>query len=428
MAVRRHEQDSDHAHICVCVCVCVCVCSCSCWCRLHTDSRTSSERSSGVCSPACMWLQKCKRRAHSAQLGWCCGLVCGIITKLPLQPDATSEAAQEADQRAKDAMKRHADVDQCTRPSRIQVGDSVLLKKPPTHKAAPMFDSRPFKVIRLNGNQVVILDEDGRQYVRNVSLVKLLPPTAATTRPTLRTRLVHHHQAPAHVTDDEEDDEQEVEEALDTPPVTRPHTPAVAATAAAVVEAEDYDNEDEDTATEMVTETGRPQQDDTRIEPMLPPPCALPTTTRPVDASLDALVDNTLLPVPLAPTKCPSAVVMTAAVDSADEGDDATPSDTSIDDTPMPRPLAVTRGASARPVDVSVDSQIDNTLPPPPLAPTRHTTAAVTTARPRRRSTDRTAAENIRPKYQPKHPDEQMPRPRVTRSQSKQNENDETNK
>ena len=82
------------------------------------------------------------------------------ISKLPSQPDATSEAAQRADQRAKSTMKAYADVDQCTRPSPIRTGDTVLLKKPPTHKSAPMFDSRPFKVVRLNGNQVVILDED----------------------------------------------------------------------------------------------------------------------------------------------------------------------------------------------------------------------------------------------------------------------------
>ena len=104
-----------------------------------------------------------------------------------------------------------------------------------------------------------------RQYVRNVSLVKLLPQTVATTGPPVRTRLAHHHKAPAHVTDDEDDDEQEVEEALniDTPPVTRPHMSTVAAMATAVVEAEDDDNEYEDTA----TDTGRKRADHNKTTP-----------------------------------------------------------------------------------------------------------------------------------------------------------------
>ena len=82
---------------------------------------------------------------------------------------------RDAEQKAK--SKRHADTFNHARMSKIDVGDTVLLKRRQNNKFQSPYDPVPFTVIQRFGNKVIIKRQN-QIFHRNVSLVKLLPKPA----------------------------------------------------------------------------------------------------------------------------------------------------------------------------------------------------------------------------------------------------------
>ena len=79
--------------------------------------------------------------------------------------------AQEKDRRSKVEMKKRYDRIHHTKFSELKPGDIVVQRQEKKDKFTSRFDCRPFKIIRKNGN-VVVIERDGAQYKRNVSRVK----------------------------------------------------------------------------------------------------------------------------------------------------------------------------------------------------------------------------------------------------------------
>lgn len=68
-------------------------------------------------------------------------------------------------------------------PSKIAVGDTVLLKQPQKSKLSTPFNPEPVRVVARNGSIPVLRKQNGVELARNVSHVKQVPQEAAKKWP-----------------------------------------------------------------------------------------------------------------------------------------------------------------------------------------------------------------------------------------------------
>lgn len=82
---------------------------------------------------------------------------------------------KEKDAFSKLQSKKYADNQRSARDSPIQVGDTVLVAIQKKHKSDPEFSAERFSIIARDGAKVIIRNERGIQYARNVQDVKKVP-------------------------------------------------------------------------------------------------------------------------------------------------------------------------------------------------------------------------------------------------------------
>lgn len=99
-----------------------------------------------------------------------------IRDKLPsiYQPKEVDEELHDQDKEKKEKGKRYADTKRHAKPSDIQVGDKVLLKRQVVaNKLSTTFEPTIFKVIERHGSEVLVESiETGTRYKRNVAHTK----------------------------------------------------------------------------------------------------------------------------------------------------------------------------------------------------------------------------------------------------------------
>jgi hypothetical protein len=96
-------------------------------------------------------------------------------TKMPVNVEKPSSNASETairnDAIAKARMKRYGDKNLRTRPSELEVGDLVLLKRETKLKNETIYDPDPYRITEMNGTQAIIW-RNGKSFRRNVSVLK----------------------------------------------------------------------------------------------------------------------------------------------------------------------------------------------------------------------------------------------------------------
>jgi len=105
-----------------------------------------------------------------------------IRTKVPQVEGRVSNLLSDAlqcahmkDQQAKQRMKSYVDKKNNAVPSDIQTGDKVLLQQARHNKLTTRYDPKPYMVLERRGPSVILQRENGRMFMRNVSLVRKLP-------------------------------------------------------------------------------------------------------------------------------------------------------------------------------------------------------------------------------------------------------------
>jgi transposase InsO family protein len=99
-----------------------------------------------------------------------------LRTKLPdVHTNARDPAGiQETDQKAKRKMKKYADSKAYVKPSRVRPGDTVVLKRDPSHrKSETPYEPKPYKVISCKGSMVTATRGE-KTVTRNSSFFKLV--------------------------------------------------------------------------------------------------------------------------------------------------------------------------------------------------------------------------------------------------------------
>ena len=95
-----------------------------------------------------------------------------IRTKLPRLQECTCEdEVRDRDNERKEKGKMYTGCKRNARENDIQKGDKVLLRQERDNKLSTPFKQVPFTVVQKNGNSVLV-EADGVQYRRNVTLVK----------------------------------------------------------------------------------------------------------------------------------------------------------------------------------------------------------------------------------------------------------------
>ena len=110
-------------------------------------------------------------------------------TKLPeLTTPCSDPEIQERDRSAKAKMKKHVDSKRYVKPSTVQEGDTVFVKRDDSKKNSDTpYDPRPHIVVEKKGSMVTAQDDDGVPVTRNSSLFKSVP-VAAEENTTTETR------------------------------------------------------------------------------------------------------------------------------------------------------------------------------------------------------------------------------------------------
>ncbi|XP_055591625.1 uncharacterized protein LOC129743589 isoform X2 [Uranotaenia lowii] len=85
------------------------------------------------------------------------------------------EEVKEKDWEAKHISKKHADDRRGAKESSICCGDMVFMAIPKKSKTDPSFSREPFRVLSREGAKVVIENEKGVRFSRNVQDIKLVP-------------------------------------------------------------------------------------------------------------------------------------------------------------------------------------------------------------------------------------------------------------
>ncbi|CAB4011978.1 Hypothetical predicted protein, partial [Paramuricea clavata] len=99
-----------------------------------------------------------------------------LRTKLPdVHTNARDPAEiQETDQKAKRKMKKYADSKAYVKPSRVRPGDTVVLKRDPSHrKSETPYEPKPYKVVSCKGSMVTATRGE-KTVTRNSSFFKLV--------------------------------------------------------------------------------------------------------------------------------------------------------------------------------------------------------------------------------------------------------------
>lgn len=103
-----------------------------------------------------------------------------------LLPSFKTDASWNRDEnvREKDAVKKlqgkiYADRRRHAKSSEINVGDSVMLKNYETGKLEPKFRLEKFTVLKKNGNDTVVVNDDGVMYRRSVTHLRKWPSTTS---------------------------------------------------------------------------------------------------------------------------------------------------------------------------------------------------------------------------------------------------------
>ena len=99
------------------------------------------------------------------------------LPKLKIPEGQATEAdwqklLKERDGCAKMKQKIYADNKRGARPSDIAVGDRVLLKQSSENKLSTNFEPHPYKVVRRDGNAVVVEDANGNNRMRGIAHMK----------------------------------------------------------------------------------------------------------------------------------------------------------------------------------------------------------------------------------------------------------------
>ena len=99
------------------------------------------------------------------------------LPKLKIPDEQATEAdwqklLKERDGCAKMKQKIYADNKRGARPSDIAVGDRVLLKQSRENKLSTNFEPHPYKVVRRDGNAVVVVDANGNNRMRGIAHMK----------------------------------------------------------------------------------------------------------------------------------------------------------------------------------------------------------------------------------------------------------------
>ena len=102
-----------------------------------------------------------------------------IQNKLPQMvstPPDKGAQVQDNDDRAKEKMKKYADVKRRARPSQLKVGDTVLVRQRKQNKFCTRSDPVPFKVVRKRGTMITA-SRNGKYITRNASHFKVIDPS-----------------------------------------------------------------------------------------------------------------------------------------------------------------------------------------------------------------------------------------------------------
>ena len=87
--------------------------------------------------------------------------------------DLDDENIRENDHKIKTSIKYYADKKSNVRPSKLKVGDSVLVEKPRKCKSDPYYDPRPYVVTKRNGNMITA-ERENHVVTRNTSFFKYI--------------------------------------------------------------------------------------------------------------------------------------------------------------------------------------------------------------------------------------------------------------
>ncbi|XP_014678409.1 PREDICTED: uncharacterized protein K02A2.6-like [Priapulus caudatus] len=94
-----------------------------------------------------------------------------------LQGDREARDIRAVDKRRKDKMKSYADYKRPARESRIQIGDTVIVKQQRSNKLSTPYDPRQYKVQNRKGSMVTAKRGD-HEITRNLSKLKRVHPVA----------------------------------------------------------------------------------------------------------------------------------------------------------------------------------------------------------------------------------------------------------
>ena len=108
----------------------------------------------------------------------------GKLPALPVQSDSVSlSRAKLRDSQQKTKSKVYFDKRFRSKHSHIENGDLVLLKQAKKNKLSTTFDTRPYQVVSVRGT-VAIIKRDNIQIMRNLSLLKKIPPSSIVPKTT----------------------------------------------------------------------------------------------------------------------------------------------------------------------------------------------------------------------------------------------------
>ena len=94
--------------------------------------------------------------------------------------DTDVTTVRERDAEYKLSSKKYADSVRGAKESAIKVGDIVLLARQKKNKTDPTFSSERYRVIARDGAKVVVMNETGIQYTRNIQEIKVAPALQTT--------------------------------------------------------------------------------------------------------------------------------------------------------------------------------------------------------------------------------------------------------
>ena len=105
----------------------------------------------------------------------------GKLPALPCNAKVTKRHREAKDNQEKEKRKgkMYADKHRHTQPSKIKVGDTVLVKQKKQNKFSTIFAATPYTVVSVKGSKVVA-ENDNHRTTRNVTFIKTIPSRIGT--------------------------------------------------------------------------------------------------------------------------------------------------------------------------------------------------------------------------------------------------------